>query len=556
MEHKPRTYRRAHFRSLTVGATPVILTIVALIASLMTGAKPVAVAADSPIYPVSGYFVRASPDDAVNTRKLTAIKELGGDTVITFGSRLSPSSLASVPFDCKIGAKNCVQAAAAGVLLNRVFYYADANSWGAAALKCPRDRNITNNNKLFTLLVLPVAGAGCNAADNRYDVVVIGGGSRASASGASGSMARVATSLTMKFIAGMPIPANRTDLAYLPDLSYQNTFTQFTNRYLQYQAAVNDVAGMAGFYLSTEMPVSDGPAFNSILTVYRIQNRAIRRIMPTRSVLVSPYIDARASAAGRTTPAQAAAAVRNIASTASGVRLNIAIQDGMGTGKGGAYFGNEAAAPVDQYAATIVGAGTWGRRYIAPVRDYFQAAAVGLAGTGATLWANMEGMAPANGTNPCDSNARGQTTKARLDRQLQQLGNAPTKVISFMWDTYYTCVGTGVPLVNRIEAGMATPVITDSTLDPAAGSLFITGYNLSGALVQLKWTTAGGAVQDKTEAAGTYNPLYGEQRGLSPGLQSVTVNVGPSSLGAGTYYMVNVSNKWGARNDAPYSKQG
>ncbi|WP_232082036.1 hypothetical protein [Arthrobacter sp. SO5] len=486
---------------------------------------------------------------------MAAIKALGGDTVITFGSRLTPSSLAGIPADCQISAVNCVQSLADGVLLDRVFTYSDSSPWGAAAVKCPRDRSITNNNKLFTILVLPAQGSGCTAADNRYDVIVVSAGSAPGVS-ATGSMAKAATAQGMKFFAGMPIPVNRTDFAYLPDLSYQGTFSQFTDRYLQYQAAVNNVAGLAGFYLSTEMPVSDGPVFNSILTVYRIQNQAIRRIMPSRSAVVSPYIDARAAASGRTTPAQAAAAVRNIASTASGVRLNIAVQDGMGTGKGGAYFGNEAAASVDQFAAAIVGPGTWRERYLAPVRDYFQAAAAGIAGTGATLWANMEGMAPANGANPCDTNTRGQTTKARLDRQLQQLGNAPAKVISFMWDTYYTCVDTGVPLVNRITSGKATPVITDSSFNAAAGSLFVTGFNLSGAQVQLKWTTATGQVQDRTVAAAAYNPSYGQQHRLNPGLQSVTVNVGGTSLGAGRYYMVNVTNGWGARNDAFYSKLG
>jgi hypothetical protein len=555
MGQRTETYRRHGSGGLAAHIHHVLWAVVGLAVTLLGSAPPVAMAADSPTFPVGGYFVRAAANDALNINKLAAIKALGADTVITFGPRLLPSSLAGVPADCQIAAVNCAQSAAAGVLLNRVFNYSDASPWGTAAVKCPRDRSITNNNKLFTLLVLPAQGSGCEAADNRYDVVVVSGGSPPGTS-ATGSMARAATTQGMKFFAGMPSPASRTDLGWLPDLSYQNTFAQFTDRYLQYQAAVNNVAGLAGFYLSLEMPVSDAPAFNAILTVYRIQNQAIRRIMPTRSAVVSPYIDARAAAAGRITPVQAAAAVRNIASTASGVPLNIAVQDGMGTGKGGAYFGNEAGASVDQFAAAIVGPGTWGAKYLAPVRDYFQAAAAGIAGTGATLWANMEGMAPANGANPCDSNLRGQTTKARLDRQLQQLGNAPTKVISFMWDTYYTCVGTGVPLVNSITTGRSTPVITDSDFNAAAGSLFVTGYNLSGAQVQLKWTTAAGQVQDRTVAAAAYNPAYGQQHGLNPGLQSVTVNVGGTSLGAGKYYMVNVTNGWGARNDAFYSKLG
>ncbi|CAI3800181.1 hypothetical protein [Pseudarthrobacter sp. MM222] len=555
MEHGSETHRRQYPIGLAGRAHLVLVAAIALAIALVSAGSPAAVGADSPTFPVAGYFVRASTSDADNTGKLTAIKALGGDTVITFGSRLSPIGLASVPAACVIAAVNCVQSVTGGALLNRVFLYADSSPWGAPAVKCPRDRSITNNNKLFTVLVLPAQGSGCTAADSRYDVVVVSGGTVPEAS-ATGSMARVATAQAVKFFAGMPIPANRADAAYLPDLSYQNTFSQFTDRYLQYQSAVNDVAGLAGFYLSTEMPVSDGPIFDSVLTVYRIQNQAIRRIMPTRSAVVSPYIDARAAAGGRTTPAQAQAAVRNIGLTASGVRLNIAVQDGMGTGKGGAYFGNEVNSMVDNYAAAIVGSGTWGNKYLAPVRDYFLAAAAGAAGTGATLWANMEGMAPATGANPCDSNTRGQTTKARLDRQLQQLGNAPAKVISFMWDSYYTCAGTGVPLAQSIEGGKATPVITDTDFSAATGSVLVTGYNLSGAKVQLRWTTAAGLAQDRTLAAGAYNPLFGQQRGLNPSLQSVTVNVGATSLGSGKFYMVNVTNAWGATNDAFYSKQG
>jgi hypothetical protein len=402
---------------------------------------------------------------------------------------------------------------------------------------------------------MPTQGAGCNSPNGAYDVVVVSGANPGT-SGATESMARAATAQGMKFYAGMPIPAKRTDLPYLPDLSYQDTFSVFINRHLQWHAKISNVRGLAGFYLSTEMPPSNAAIFASVLTVYRIQNQAIRAIMPGRSAVVSPYIEARSAVAGRTTPAEAQIAVRNIALTAAGVRLSIAVQDGIGTGKGGAFFGNEANARVDQPAAAIVGAGSWGSRYRAPNRDYFVAAAHGVAGTGATLWANMEGMAPATGANACDANLRGQTTKARLDRQLQQMANAPKKIISFMWDTYYTCVGRGVPLVQRVLAGKATPLITDSVFDPASGAITVTGYNLSGADVELKWTAASGQVQVKTVPASYFIPAYGRQTGLNPALQAFTANVGPTTLAPGTYYMVNVSNVWGALNDAFYSKPG
>lgn len=270
-----------------------------------------AVAAEPPIYPVSGFFVAASTSDSVNTQKLQAIKAVGGDTVITFGSNLAPTSLSAVPADCRISGVNCAQSAVGGVLLNRVFTYADSSPWGGAAIRCPQDRSVTNNNKLFTVLVLPTTGAGCDSPNNLYDVVVISGGSAPGAS-AAGSLAKAATAQGMKFFAGMPIPARRTDLGFLPDLSYQDAFRQFTDRYLQYQAAANDVPGLAGFYLSTEMPLNDGAAFEPVLTVYRIQNQAIRAIMPGRGAIVSPYIDALTAAPGHGSPAQAQGGAPNI----------------------------------------------------------------------------------------------------------------------------------------------------------------------------------------------------------------------------------------------------
>lgn len=397
---------------------------------------------------------------------------------------------------------------------------------GGAAVRCPRDLSITNNNKLFTVLVLPTSGAGCDATNNRYDVVVVSGGNAPGAS-VSGSMARAATAHGMEFYAGMPSPANRTHLAYLPDLSYRDTFRLFTTRYLQYQAAANNVPGLAGFYLSTEMPLKDAAIFDSILAVYRIQNQAIRSVLPTRGAVVSPYLDSRRTPQGGSTPAQAQSATRKIALTASGVPLNIAVQDGMGTGKGGALNGNEAGAPVDRYAGAIVGAGSWRSKYVAPNRDYYLAAAAGVAGTRATLWANMEGMAPAAGTNPCGVDLRGQTTKARIDRQLQQMANAPRKIISFMWDTYYTCTGAWAPLAQGLQNGKTTPIVTDVSFNPGSGSLLVTGFNLSGATIELRWTTAAGAIQSKTVRATSYNAAYGQQQGLNPSLQALPPTWGP-----------------------------
>lgn len=511
-------------------------------------------AAPTPAYPISGFFIYASSNDSANQQKLADITAIGGDTVITFGSQLKPATVASLPPDCLLNGVNCGPAAAGNVKVNRYFTYSDGGRWGPPAVKCPRDRSLASNGKAYTVLVFPAQGTGCNSSDGAYDVVVVGGSSTA-AGDPSRSLAAAATGLGVKYFAGMPAPVKRTDLAYLPDLSYQRTFTQFTERFLQYQAAVNDVPGLAGFYHHTEMPVSDSPAFGPVLATYRIQNDAIRRILPTRAAIVSPYLDSRIHRANISVDATRNA-IRQIAQTSGGVLLNIAVQDGMGTGKGGAFFGNEANTAVDRPAAAIVGEGTWGSKYAASNREYYLAAAEGVSGTGAVLWANLEGMAPATGANPCGNATRGQTSKARLDRQLQQMGNAPRKVISFMWDPYYTCAGTGSPLNVQISAGRTAPIITNAAFNASAGTVHITGFNLSGGSAQIRWTTSAGLVRDVTAPAVAPDSAFGVRNGLNPRLEMITVNIGVTTLGSGKYYMVNVVNGWGTRNGAFYSQRG
>ena len=162
-------------------------------------------------------------------------------------------------------------------------------------------------------------------------------------------------------------------------------------------------------------------------------------LLPTRQAIVSPYIDARVD--GGITIEKARNGIRRIAETSSGLVLNIAIQDGMGTGKGGAFSGKRTRIPqltLSRQPSLERGHGATSTSH--PTGTTSPPLLLGVSGTGAVLWANLEGMAPATDKNACADSLRGQTTKARLDRQLQQLGHAK-KVISFMWDSYFTCKG-------------------------------------------------------------------------------------------------------------------
>lgn len=514
-------------------------------------AEPTRVA-DLPTYPISGFFISASPSAKTNNQKLQDIKAVGGDTAITFGSLLRPAEEDSLPEDCLIGGVNCAKAVAGKSEVARYFTYSDGSHWGEAALKCPRDRTVEGRGRTYTVLLLPAKGTGCTSPEGMYDVVVVTGGPTA-ADDPTHSLVAAATRLGMKFFAGLPAPIKRTDLDYLPDLSYVDTLSLFTDRFLQYQAAENDMQGLVGFYHHTEMPVSDNPVFEPILSLYTMQNRAIQRVLPARSAIVSPYIESRLGAANINL-GNARDGMRKIAGTGKGLTLNIAIQDGMGTGKGAAYSWSEAKSSVDPFAASIVGKGVWAEKYVAPNKDYFRAAAEGVAGTGAVLWANLEGMAPATTANPCGESLRGQTTLARMDRQLQQMDVA-RKVISFMWDSYFTCSGTGTALKTQLESGFTTPIITDSVIDERSGLLQIRGFNLTGGTVTVTWTSGDGRTAEKMAEPTSTNTSYGEQNGLNPRLEMIAVDIFPKALDSGDRYSVVVKNGWGMQNETPYSER-
>lgn len=66
--------------------------------------------------------------------------------------------------------------------------------------------------------------------------------------------------------------------------------------------------------------------------------------------------------------------------------------------------------------------------------------------------------------------------------------------------------------------------------------------------MELRWTTAIGLVQPRTVASTCYNVSFGQQPGLNPALQRIEVNLEATSLGTGKYYMVKLTNIWGATN--------
>lgn len=560
LEFRPMLCRRALHTALIL-----------VLALLVPVAAPTTAAAAAQ-QPISGYFVSAAATDADNATTLKQVTRVGGDTVVTFGTTLRTGSLdgkgrirtggeVDPAFTaCRIDGRPCAATATQGLTVNRVFTFANHSRFTKGALQCPQDRTLRSKGQRYTLLLIPTEGNGCTSANGRYDLIAIHGGAVKTVDRTT-SLLRAADRAGVQVYVGMPSVEKREDPAWLPDLSYQRTFAAFTDRFLRYHRSQGQTAALAGFYHHTEMPVAgQASVWQPVLDLYTLQNRAIARVFPDKAALVSPYLDNRRS----THPdldrdqlqARTQAGARAIAETANGVPLTLAIQDGMGTGKAGAYLANEATSAVDPRTAEFVGEGSWGSTYLMPVSDSFRAARAGLEGTGATLWANVEGMSPVAGDPECGTGQqRGQSSKDRLDRQVQSIGRYSAKNISFMWAPFYTCRVDGTSLAQTIRRQGTTPVITNAALIPERDVLWLAGYNLVGSTATVKYVDTEGRVHQSTSEIGAFSPDYGQREGLDAGMQSASYPVEFVAPQKGKVFIVSVTNNDGVPSSNNFSLQ-
>lgn len=519
--------------------------------------------------PVSGFFVSAASSDADNAAKVRQIKAAGGDTVVTFGSTLRQGSLDAAGrlrtgdevdpafTACRVDGEPCAAAVTEGVDVRRVLTFANHSHFTKGALQCPQDRAITSNGQRFTLLLLPTEGDGCRSPDGQYDLVAVHGGP-AKGVDRTTSLLRAADQAGVDVYVGMPSVEKRTDVAWLPDMSYDDTLARFTDRFLRYHKSAGSTAALAGFYHHTEMPVAAGEVWEPVLDLYRLQNQAIAEHFPRKAALVSPYLDNRREANPGLDRGQLEAkterGARAIARTAEGVPLAIAVQDGMGTGKGGTYLVNEAKSPVDAPAASLVGEQTWRSAYLMSVSDSFRAAKAGLEGTEASLWANVEGMTPEVGDDGCaNDQERGATTKGRLDQQVQGVGRFTAKNISFMWEPFYTCQVGQRTLAQSITRQDDTPLVVNALMNTKKDVLWLSGYNLAGSRATVKYVDTDGKVHEATAGISGHSPDYGDRAGLDPGVGGASYAMTFESPQPGKIFIVSVTGRSGVSTNHPFS---
>lgn len=466
--------------------------------SLMVGffVPSTAVAAESYTNPISGFFIYSDTNYTKNLEKLDAIKAAGGDTTITFGNRLRPAgqngagqittdgAVNSAFTDCLISGVPCVTAMKRAYNVRSVFTYGDKSLWDGGSIKCGNDRIVNNggDRKTFTILVIPTQDNGCNSPNGQYDLVVIN--NSWSKHDATAALVNGSAERGMKYVVGLPAPVIDPANPHLPNLSYMATMEKFTDRFmLEYTSQFNN-AGLAGFYHHFEQNLNS--AWYETLSLYRMQNRMIAKHFGTsKFAMVSPYIDSRKIWTGAT-PAQAAQNAVAIADTAEGVPMVIAPQDGVGTGKGAAYYDTEAWAGVDPWSIPESGAGTNAGIHHASTKYYYNAIRDALAPRGVTVWSNLEGMSAShNGSNTCtNGTARGATVKERLDKQVQMAGSYTSKNVSFMWDHYYTCAPYGTSLAQELTWRKSDPIVTGAWSEGA--NLVVIGYNLNPARVDVQ----------------------------------------------------------------------
>ena len=215
---------------------------------------------------------------------------------------------------------------------------------------------------------------------------------------------------------------------------------------------------------------------------------------PTRRRLqfaISPYWDVTRDTGDNITLSESIAGIAAIAAQPS-IDI-VAPQEGRGTGKSACYWphqANLAVADVDSNLARyqhIDGTRSFNAQFYASTTQLFRAArlAIDAANTQRAvpmqLWMNLEAFESTT-LNLCDGDTD-RTNKTRVDRSLMFGAGHVDRVVSFMWDPYFTCAPHGydnVSLSDSILEDIRRPIMGTAVLKPPR-SVYVGGWNLCAA---------------------------------------------------------------------------
>ncbi|MEV0201012.1 hypothetical protein [Nonomuraea sp. NPDC050691] len=490
-------------------------------------------------YAISGYWMEPRPDRCDTRRTLQAIHAAGGDTIITFGPRFAAARvdgegrvlaaergdagrtpvadeagegdarrtpvaegpgrrLDPVFAGCVEQGRPCYLAArdaARGQEIRRVFTYVTSESLGPAALRCSGlDRRIDGGERVYYRLLL---GPSCQSGP--YDLVLV-----AADGDGVGNLLEEAAAYGMRVFPGLPAAPQDPAKPWQPDAASTGALDAFTERVLTgYRERFGASPALAGVYQSFELAMRERGPRDPVLALYRAQHAVAAAVLPGRTIVVSPYWDARRSRGFP--PSVVGEGFADIAATRAGLPMAIAIQDGRGVGKVPVYGAGQDGDPMDARLVPVVGAVPYRQAYYGSTADYV-AAAARRAGHGAELWVNVEVFEPTPVEGECGRTdplpLRGRATKSRVDRQVMAVGRYATKIIAYGWDPFLTCRDRpGAPsLADTITAGWNDPLVMDARRRTVGGrdGIEVRGLNLRGGTLRVTYQETGGAVKTVT----------------------------------------------------------
>jgi len=513
-------------------------------------------------YPIAGYWMYGRLGECAWRDALETVHRIGADTVIQFGphpARRTPAELATDPTfsacddngdSCFDGALFTLQAAHPDNTIRHVYTMATGEDFGDELLVCPGyDARIEVGDQVFWRLLLRAGDAGddsCDFATPRdYDLLLLAGNPEDSVA----SLLAEAQVMGMEAYLGIPTATPHPSYPWEVWSEAEDLCLALVDRVAaDYADRHGGLSSFAGVYQSTELPVAD-PTVASVLDWYEASNQRIRQHLPGRAILVSPYMDLRRQEPTGVSLDSLAEGFKDIARTDMDV---IAPQDGRGTGKVGLYWPFEEDSPVDPRLEPAVGPLTYGSAYRGNTRDAYDAvsaAADQLLGEGIAvdLWVNVEAFEP-GGTQDCGYYGQVPLTeKERLDQALTFEGASGSRLISFMWDAYYTCTGDDpTTLGEDVASDHGRPIVAQAFAWESANTpgLVLRGYGITGGDVGLTWYDGAWAVQSATvpTASGWENPGFGAGDATYPDrLEEVWIPFDWSNMAPDFYLHISVT---------------
>lgn len=358
---------------------------------------------------------------------------------------------------CAMKAASMLRHQAGDRAVRNIYTFRAAGLFGDRLIHCPTlERRIEAGEFVFWVLLFQAGrrqGSECELTPGtEFDVVIVAAHRRDSLS----MLLEEARLFRIGVFVGMPMAAHdparpwTVDPVALP-LSLalsERVFRDLSERFAS-------TPSLHGLYQSFEISVTRNP-LPAVLSLYERQHALVGSILPGKKILVSPYWSSRLKSGVKPdTPADVAEGIRKIAAT--GVHI-VAPQDGGGTGKVGRFTEGERKDLVEPRLRRLVGDVRNDQAYGASTADFYRAArqavdqARGTTQPDLELWANVEAFDPTPGATCGGQTSRSRTTREALEKGVQLASPFVSKVVSYMWNPFFTCVGgQPAPLADEIE---------------------------------------------------------------------------------------------------------